>query len=120
MMQVLVVGAAIASATQVVIPRADITGIGEGAVLGIAAMMSLAFVLSICSTVDAFFALSYVGFFPLPAILAFLVFGPMISMKSVGMLLTAFRPKVVVALVAVTLELVFLSALLVNLKGVLL
>jgi uncharacterized membrane protein YraQ (UPF0718 family) len=44
----------------------------------------------------------------------------MISMKSVGMLLTAFRPKVVVALVAVTLELVFLSALLVNLKGVLL
>lgn len=120
MMQVLVIGAAIASATQVVIPRADITGIGEGVVLGIVAMMSLAFVLSICSTVDAFFALSYVGFFPLPAILAFLVFGPMISMKSVGMLLTAFRPKVVAALVAVTVELVFLSALLVNLKGVLL
>jgi uncharacterized membrane protein YraQ (UPF0718 family) len=120
MMQVLVVGAAIASATQVVIPRADITGIGEGVVLGIVAMMSLAFVLSICSTVDAFFALSYVGFFPLPAILAFLVFGPMISMKSVGMLLTAFRPKVVAALVVVTVELVFVSALLVNLKGVLL
>jgi uncharacterized membrane protein YraQ (UPF0718 family) len=120
MMQVLVIGAAVASATQVIVPRSEITGIGEGVVLGIVAMMSLAFVLSICSTVDAFFALSYVGYFPLPAILAFLVFGPMVSMKSVGMLLTAFRPKVVLALVAVTVELVFVSALLVNLKGVLL
>jgi uncharacterized membrane protein YraQ (UPF0718 family) len=83
-------------------------------------MMSLAFVLSICSTVDAFFALSYASIFPTPALLAFLVFGPMISMKSVGMLLTAFRPRVVLALVTVTVELVFLSALVLHLKGALL
>jgi uncharacterized membrane protein YraQ (UPF0718 family) len=119
MMQVLVIGAAVASATQVLIPRATITGIGAGVVFSILAMMSLAFVLSICSTVDAFFALSYSSIFPTPALLAFLVFGPMVSMKSVGMLLTAFRPRVVFAMVAVTLELVFLSALLVNLRGVL-
>jgi len=117
MMQVLIVGAAIASATQVLIPRAAITGLGAGIVLSIVAMLSLAFVLSICSTVDAFFALSYSSIFPTPALLAFLVFGPMISMKSVGMLLTAFRPRVVFALVAVTLELVFLAALLMNLRG---
>jgi uncharacterized protein len=117
MMQILVIGAAIASATQVVIPRSDITNLGSGVVFGIVAMMSLAFVLSICSTVDAFFALSYSNIFPIPALLAFLVFGPMISMKSVGMLLTAFRPRVVAAMVAVTVELVFLAALLLNLKG---
>jgi uncharacterized membrane protein YraQ (UPF0718 family) len=117
---VLVLGASIAAATQVLIPRSAITNLGTGIVLAIVAMMSLAFVLSICSTVDAFFALSYSNIFPIPALLAFLVFGPMISMKSVGMMLTAFRPRVVAALVAVTIELVFLAALLLNLKGQLL
>ena len=70
MMQVLVFGAAIAAATQVLIPRSAITGLGAGIVLSILAMMSLAFVLSICSTVDAFFALSYSNIFPSPALLA--------------------------------------------------
>lgn len=117
MMQVLVIGASFASATQVLIPRSAITGLGSGLVLSIIAMMSLGFVLSICSTVDAFFALSYSSIFPLPALLAFLVFGPMVSLKSVGMMLTAFRPRVVFALVAVTLELVFLAALLLNVRS---
>lgn len=118
MMQVLVIGASVASATQVLIPRSSITGIGAGVVFSIVAMMSLAFVLSICSTVDAFFALSYSNIFPTPALLAFLVFGPMVSMKSVGMMLTAFKPRVVFAMVTVTIELIFVSALLLNLKGV--
>lgn len=117
MMQVLVIGASFASATQVLIPRSAITGLGSGLVLSIIAMMSLGFVLSICSTVDAFFALSYSSIFPLPALLAFLVFGPMVSLKSVGMMLTAFRPRVVLALVAVTLELVFVGALLLNVRS---
>ena len=120
MMQVLLIGAAIAAATQVLIPRTAITGLGSGVVLGVVAMMSLAFVLSICSTVDAFFALSYSNIFPTPALLAFLVFGPMLSMKGVAMLLTAFRPRVVLSLVAVTVEIILLSALVLNLRSVLL
>jgi len=120
MMQVLVIGAGIAAATQVLVPRSAITNLGSGIVLSIIAMMSLAFVLSICSTVDAFFALSYSSIFSTPALLAFLVFGPMISMKSIGMMLTAFRPRVVFAMVAVTVEMIFLGALLLNLKGALL
>jgi uncharacterized protein len=120
MMQVLLVGASIASATQVLVPRSAITGLGSGIVFSIVAMMSLAFVLSICSTVDAFFALSYANLFPTPALLAFLVMGPMLGLKSVSLMLTAFRPRVVAALVAVTLELVFLAALMLNLKGALL
>jgi uncharacterized membrane protein YraQ (UPF0718 family) len=120
MMQVLVIGASIASATQVLIPRSAITGLGAGILLSIVAMMSLAFVLSICSTVDAFFALSYSNIFPTPALLAFLVFGPMISLKAVGMYLTALRPRVVFAMVTVTIELVLVGALLLHLKGALL
>lgn len=120
MMQVLVIGASIAAATQVLIPREAFTSLGTDVVLGIVAMMSLAFVLSICSTVDAFFALSYSNIFPMPALLAFLVLGPMMSMKGIGLLLTAFRPRVVLAMVAVTVELVLMGALLLNLRGVLL
>jgi uncharacterized membrane protein YraQ (UPF0718 family) len=120
MMRVLLLGAAIAAATQVLIPRSAVTGMGSGIVFAIAAMMSLGFVLSICSTVDAFFALSYASFFPMAALLAFLVFGPMLGMKSTGLMLTAFRPRVVLAIAAVTAELVFLAALLIHLKGVLL
>jgi hypothetical protein len=44
----------------------------------------------------------------------------MLGMKSLGLMLTAFRPRVVLAMATVTAELVFLSALLLNLKGVLL
>jgi uncharacterized membrane protein YraQ (UPF0718 family) len=117
MMQILLLGAAVASATQVLVPRTSITGMGSGIVFAILAMMSLAFVLSICSTVDAFFALSYSSIFPTPALVAFLVFGPMLGMKTTGLMLTAFRPRVVLAIGAVTLELVFLSALLLNLRG---
>ncbi len=120
MMQVLLIGAAIASATQVLIPRTAITSMGSGIVFAVIAMMSLAFVLSICSTVDAFFALSYSSIFPTPALLAFLVMGPMLGMKSTGLMLTAFRPRVVFAIAALTVEMVFLGALLLNLKGVLL
>lgn len=120
MAQVLMLGAGLAAATQVFIPRSDITGLGSGIVLAVLAMMSLAFVLSICSTVDAFFALSYGAIFPTPALLAFLVFGPMLGMKTMGLMLTAFRPRVVLAIGAVTAELVFLAALLWNLKGVVL
>jgi len=120
MMQILVIGSGIAAASQVILPRTLLTGVAGGIVFAILAMMTLGFVLSICSTVDAFFALSYASFFPTPALLAFLVFGPMISMKSVGMMLTAFRPRAVLAMVVIAIELVFLSSLLLNLKGTLL
>jgi uncharacterized membrane protein YraQ (UPF0718 family) len=117
MMQVLLLGASVAAATQVIVPRSTITGMGSGVVFAVLAMMSLAFVLSICSTVDAFFALSYSSIFPTPALVAFLVFGPMLGMKTTGLMLTAFKPRVVFAIGALTLELVFVSALLLNLKG---
>lgn len=120
MMRFLLLGAGLAAATQVLIPRTTITDIGTGIVLAILAMMSLAFVMSICSTVDAFFALSYSALFPAPALLAFLVFGPMLGMKTTGLMLTAFRPRVVLAIATVTAELVLVSALLLNLRGVLL
>jgi uncharacterized membrane protein YraQ (UPF0718 family) len=56
-------------------------------------MMVLAFVLSVCSTADAFLALAFTNLFPPAAVLAFLVFGPMIDIKSTLMLLRVFRRR---------------------------
>ena len=70
---------------------------------GIGLMMILAFVLSLCSTSDAFIAAN----FPVPqsAKLAFLVFGPMMDVKLVFMYLSVFRSKFV-AILAVSLFIV--------------
>jgi hypothetical protein len=97
---VLVVGAALAALTQIVVPRATLLGIGQGPVLSVLAMMGLALVLSVCSTVDAFVALAYAGTFSDGSLVAFLVFGPMVDVKSLLLMLTVFSAKTV-GLVAV-------------------
>ncbi|MEM7600220.1 MAG: permease [Verrucomicrobiota bacterium] len=63
---------------------------------GIGLMMILAFVLSLCSTSDAFIAAN----FPVAqsAKLAFLVYGPMMDVKLVFMYLSVFRSKFVIVL----------------------
>ena len=68
----------------------------QSEVTGIGLMMILAFVLSLCSTSDAFIAAN----FPVPqsAKLAFLVFGPMMDVKLVFMYLSVFRSRFVTLL----------------------
>lgn len=114
---VLVVGAALAALTQVLIPRSVLLGIGQGPVVSVGVMMALALVLSICSTVDAFVALAYAGIFTDGALVAFLVFGPMIDIKSLLLMLTVFRPKVVLLVAALVAEAVFLLGLGLNYVG---
>ncbi|HCF29552.1 MAG TPA: hypothetical protein DEV81_20645, partial [Cyanobacteria bacterium UBA11049] len=53
---VLVVGSAIAAAIQVLVPREVILNLGGGEITSILTMMLLAGLVSICSTVDSFFA----------------------------------------------------------------
>lgn len=61
--------------------------------IGINLMMVLAFVLSLCSTSDAFIAANFPV--PLSAKLAFLVFGPMMDVKLVFMYLSVFKRRFV-------------------------
>lgn len=95
-MSMLVFGAFIAALSQIIIPRDVITSIGSHGILSIVAMMILAFVISICSNVDAFFALSYANSFTLGSIVSFLVFGPMIDIKMLSMLKTTFTTRALV------------------------
>jgi len=54
-------------------------------------MMGFAYVISLCSTSDAFVAASFSGTFHPGALLSFLVFGPMLDFKATLMMLAAFR-----------------------------
>ncbi len=62
-------------------------------------MQALAFVLSICSTVDAFVALAFAGTFTTGSLLAFLTFGPMVDIKSSLMFMSVFRRRPVLYLI---------------------
>jgi uncharacterized protein len=112
---VLVVGSAIAAIVQVAAPRELILGLGQNMVSSILAMMLLAVVVSICSTVDSFFALSFASAFTTGSLLAFLIFGPMIDLKNIGLMLTVFKGRAVFYLFALAAMMSFALALFVNL-----
>lgn len=112
----LVVGSLLAAAMQTLVPQATLLAVGQGPVSSVIAMLALAFVLSICSTVDAFLALAFVNTFTTGSVLAFLVFGPMVDIKSTLMFLGVFRQRVVFYLILLPLLLTTLVALFLNLN----
>ncbi|MGB3300693.1 MAG: permease [Phormidesmis sp.] len=112
---VLILGSAIAATVQVAAPRELILGLGQGMVSSILAMMILAAVVSICSTVDSFFSLSFASTFTTGSLLAFLIFGPMIDLKNIGLLLTVFKARAVFYLFALAAMMSFAFALFINL-----
>jgi uncharacterized protein len=112
---VLIIGSAIAACIQVFIPRDVVLGLGQGNVSSILAMMLLAAIVSICSTVDSFFALSFSSLFTTGALVAFLVFGPMVDLKGIGLLGSVFKPRAIFYLLALTAMMTFIAALVLNL-----
>ena len=111
---VLVLGSAVAAAIQTLTPRELIVSLGEGPILSIVVMMLLAGSISICSTVDSFFALSFAATFTSGSLLAFLVFGPMFDLKSIGLMLSIFKPKAIFYIFAIATQLTFILTLFVN------
>lgn len=107
----LILGSAIAACLQVFVPREIILDLGQGTISSIIAMMILAGVVSICSTVDSFFALSFASTFTTSSLLAFLVFGPMIDIKALGLMLSIFKPRMLIYLFALIAQLTFIFAL---------
>ena len=107
----LILGSAIAASIQTFVPREIILSLGQGVVSSIVAMMLLAGVVSICSTVDSFFALSFASTFTTSSLLAFLVFGPTIDIKAVGLLLSIFKPKIILYIFALVAQLTFILTL---------
>lgn len=107
----LILGSAIAAAIQVFVPREVVLSLGQGTISSIVTMMLLAGVVSICSTVDSFFALSFASTFTTSSLLAFLVFGPMIDIKGIGLMLSIFKPRMIIYLFALAAQLTFILTL---------
>ncbi len=112
---VLILGSLIAAVLQTFVPREVILSLGQDPVTSIVAMMLLAAIVSICSTVDSFFALSFASTFTTGSLVSFLVFGPMIDLKAFGLLLTIFKPRAICYLFGIASLMTFLSALILNL-----
>ena len=112
---VLVLGSLLATLIQMSVPREIILSLGQGPVTSIVSMITLGGVISICSTVDSFFALSFASTFTSGALLAFLVFGPMFDLKSLGLLLTVFKTRAVVYIFILVFQLTVLTTLAINL-----
>ncbi len=109
--RLLVIGALIAAASQIFIPREFMDVIGSNGVLSVLAMLALAFVISICSSVDAFFALAYVNVFGLGPIIAFLVAGPMVDIKMIALMKSTFTYRAIAIIAATVLVLSFIVGL---------
>ena len=100
-MPALVIGSALAGAVQVLIPREALLAIGSNPALSIMAMIALAMVVSICSNVDAFFALSFASTFTPGSIVAFLLVGPLVDIKMLALMRTTFTTRTLAGIVVV-------------------
>lgn len=96
MLSIITVGAAIAALSQTLIPRPFLIELASNQLLAIIVMMTVAFIISICSTTDAFFALAYSHIFGSSALVAFLVYGPMIDMKILLMLNNVLTKRAII------------------------
>ncbi|BFM41013.1 permease [Synechocystis sp. LKSZ1] len=107
----LIIGSLIAAGIQGFVPREYVLLLGQGTLTSILAMMMLAAIVSVCSTVDSFFALSFATTFTSSSLLAFLVFGPMIDIKSISLMLSIFQGRILVYLLVLAAQLTFLLSL---------
>src|SRR5688572_22319731 len=112
----LVAGAMLAALMQTLVPQASLLAFGTGPVLSVITLIVLAVILSICSTVDAFIALSFAGTFTTGSLVAFLVFGPMVDLKSTLLFLGVFRRRTVAYLVLLPLLMNVVAAVFINLN----
>lgn len=89
----LVAGCAVAALVQTLLPRQWLLAVGGAPTLSILALMALSLVISVCSSVDAFLALGFAAQVTPGSLLAFLLLGPVIDLKLVGLLGLLFRPR---------------------------
>lgn len=74
-------------------------GVYQNALLVVVMMLVVSFVISICSNVDAFFALGFIGLVPPGALLTFLVAGAMVDIKSIAMLSRTYTLRALTVMV---------------------
>ncbi|WP_438432632.1 permease [Gorillibacterium sp. sgz500922] len=110
----LVIGAFIAASMQTFIPTSYLMKLGNTPIMASLVMITLAFIMSLCSEADAFIASSFRSTFSVGPLSAFLVFGPMIDIKNTLMLLGTFRKRFVFSLIGLVTLFTLIGSLLVG------
>ncbi|WP_236013412.1 permease [Paenibacillus glycanilyticus] len=109
----LLIGALLVGLLQTFVSNTELMALGHGPGSSNALMMALGFMLSLCSTSDAFVAQSFLTTFDKGALLAFMVFGPMLNLKSLLMMLAVFKTKFVLLVGVCVTVLVYVGSLLI-------
>ncbi|WP_018885877.1 permease [Paenibacillus massiliensis] len=107
----LVLGAFVTACIQAFIPRDELLDLGSGSLSSYLFMMGFAFILSLCSTSDAFVASAFTHSFTIGPLVSFLVLGPMLDFKSLLMLLATFKLRFVAVLSLLLLILILLGSM---------
>jgi uncharacterized protein len=110
----LVIGAFIAASVQTYMPAKALLETGDGPASSLLVMMGMAYILSLCSEADAFIGASFSSIFPYTSILGFLIFGPMMDLKNTIMMLSVFRMRFVMVVLALIITMVFFTLMLVQ------
>ncbi|KAB2333374.1 permease [Cytobacillus depressus] len=108
----LVFGAMLVGLLQTIVAQSTLISLGQGPVSSNLLMMGLGFILSLCSTSDAFVAQSFTNTFSKSSLVVFMVFGPMINLKGILMMSAVFKPRFVILLSALVFFFVLAGALL--------
>lgn len=108
----LIAGAAFSSVLQVFVPKTALTALAGNETWSLLVMMLAAFLLSICSTADAFIGRAFASAIPISSVMGFLVLGPMLDLKNILLLLGHFRKRFVCLLILVLIPLSFIVFLL--------
>lgn len=111
----LIIGSMLAALMQTVVSQEVLLSLGSGAFLSVVVLQLLAFVLSVCSTVDSFLALAFLGTFTTGSIIAFLTFGPMVDIKSTLMFAGVFKRRTVLYLIILPMLITLLLGVWINL-----
>ena len=94
----LIIGALIAASVQILVPFKAFSILSNYTVLSIVLMGIFSYLMSLCSTSDAFVAKSFVGAISNASMLSFLVISPMLSVKNTIVLSGNFSKKYIVLL----------------------
>ncbi len=109
-------GIALAALFQAYVPQRGWLEVGHGALFSAIILMLLAALMSVCSSVDAFVALSFSTLFPTGSVLAFMVFGPIINLKSIFLMRLLLRWRTIGLIALLSFQLVLLAAVVINLR----
>jgi hypothetical protein len=105
----LLIGIGVSTVLQIVLGESLQSMQFDSLLIGMLAMMTLAFLLSLCSSSDAVVGKNMGASLPMGAVMAFLVFGPMMDIKNLILMSASFTKRFIVKLLLATSIISFIS-----------